>query len=97
MSPYITSLFDKVSKAEAIASTLKKDTTTLDDVINKFKNDLGQKVAPRILFPIVKDMITMTTKDKTNTVFYFILVRFFMRVTRCRVQLGGSVAEWLRR
>ena len=71
MSPYITSLFDKVSEAEAIASTLKKDTTTLDDVINKFKNDLGQKVAPRILFPIVKD-ITMTTKDKTNTVFYFI-------------------------
>lgn len=79
MSPYITSLFDKVSEAEAIASALKKDTTTLDDVINKFKTDLGQKVAPRILFPIVKDMITMTTEDKTNTVFFFKFVCFYSR------------------
>lgn len=70
MSPYITLLFDKVSEAEAIVSTLKKDTTTLDDVINKFKNDLGQKVAPRILFPIVRDMVTKTTGEETNTVYF---------------------------
>jgi len=67
MSPYINPIFTKISQIETLKKTLSKDTSTLDGVVEKFKTNLGEKVAPRILFPIVKEMVSMATNDSSNT------------------------------
>lgn len=71
MSPYINPIFTKIAQIETLKKSLPKDTSTLDGVVEKFKTNLGEKVAPRILFPIVKEMVSMTTSDASNTVSLF--------------------------
>ena len=83
MSPYISTIFDKIAEAETIKATIQKDTSTLSDVINKFKTNLGEKLAPRIIFPIVNRMVSITSEeDKNNKVcFSFVIILFYISLS----------------
>jgi len=63
MSPYITLLFTKIAEVESNVISCTKDTEMLRRVLNKFRNNLGEQVAPRLLLPNIQGIVSAVTTD----------------------------------
>jgi len=63
MSPYITLLFTKIAEVESNVISCTKDTEMLRRILNKFKNNLGEQVAPRLLLPNIQGIVSAVTTN----------------------------------